>query len=174
MIERVLHLGCGEDIHPDAYNVDLYDLDGVDQTLDLNNEQWDLPESYFREIRAYHVFEHVDSIEHALRQCADLLEPGGELFVKLPIGTNAIADPDHERVWTWQTPEFYTGKRHWDTDVGLSVVDKSVSMHSQYPTSFLRVVQRMKWQAILKLAGPGEWCVNQPAMSGELTVRFRK
>jgi len=173
MIERVLHLGCGNDIHPDAYNVDLYDLEGVDQTLDLNSEQWDLPESYFREIRAYHVFEHVESIEHALRQCNDLLKPGGELIVKLPVGQNAVADPDHERAWIWDTPEYYCGKRHWDTDVGLSVKSRHVKLHTHL-NGVVGAIQKVAMGLYQHQHGMGRWMFDVPFTSGEFTVRFQK
>lgn len=169
-----LHLGCGQDYRPDCHNVDVVNSVDSDEVVDLDNYPWPWPDNSFRQITANHVFEHLEDIEQALRQCSRLLVPGGKLEIAMPLGANAIADPDHKHVWTWQTPDFYCGKRHWDRDVGLDVVKKSVNMHSQYPWPVARLLQRAKWDIIETVAGPGEWMTNQPAMSGELQVVFRR
>lgn len=172
-IEPVLHLGCGTDIHEDAYNVDKVGLEGVDQTIDLNEYPWDLPRDEFHEIRAFHVFEHLDDIEQALRECADCLSTGGKLIVKLPVGQNAIADPDHEREWIWDTPEYYCGARHWDVDVGLTVVDRDVTLRTHLNGSFGAVAKGLI-TLYERQHGQGRWMFDVPFTSGEFTVVFRK
>lgn len=169
-----LRLGCGADTRPNQYNVDKLDLAGVDETTDLEDMPWPWPDESWSLIIAEHVFEHLDDIEGALRECARLLEPGGRLRVVMPMGNNAVADPDHEHVWTWQTPECYCGARHWDVDVGLSVVSKTVDLHTHHRAPLYKLVSRALWEYQLQRYGPGEWCFSLPAMSGEFTVLFQK
>lgn len=167
----VLHLGCGEDHHQDATNVDIVEECNPDEVVDLNETPWPWPDDSVREIRAYHVFEHLDDVECVLRECARILRPSGRLVTAWPIGIDARADPDHERVWTWRTPEFYCGKRHWDVDVGLSVVDRDVTLWSHRPGVFGVVATAFyRWQ--LRRNGPGPWCFGVPMSSGELQVVF--
>lgn len=171
----VLHIGCGTDIHEDAHNVDKMDLEGVDQAIDLNEYPWDLPRDHFEEIRAYHVLEHLSEIGTALRECQQLLVDGGKLVVKVPVGQNAIADPDHEHVWIWDTPLYYCGERHWDTDVGLKVVDRDVDVHIHIPDgSIPRRLYEWGVEYAERSYGQGRWMFDLPFTSGEFTVVFEK
>lgn len=173
MIQPRLNLGCGRDIKTGYHNTDIVPVDGVDQVIDLSKYPWNLPRNHFHEIYASHVLEHLEDLERALLECRKLLTVNGKLIVKLPMGLNAIADPDHVNMWTWQTPEFYCGKRHWDTDVGLSVVDKDVNLHTHLD-GLQAVLKQLQWQYQLYRYGPGEWCFNLESMSGEFTVVFEK
>lgn len=174
MREMRLHLGCGENYREGWTNVDCVKSVNPDQVVNLDETPWPWKDGSIAKIYASHVFEHLESVEDALRECARILIPNGVLVVELPIGVNAVADPDHEHVLTWRTPDYYCGERHWDTDVGLTVMEKSVSLTSHYRRSSLRALQRLKWWFEKKQNGYGEWCFNQPAMSGEFTVVFKK
>jgi len=167
-----LNLGCGKDAKAGWTNVDQYNLDGVDEVVNLNDTPWPWVMDSVEVIRAEHVFEHLDSVEAALTESARILKPGGTLTVVMPMGVNAIADPDHERVWTYQTPEFYTGKRHWDSELPLEIDRRDVRMHSLY-SGVLDKVHSGVLRAKQRVYGNGEWCFNQPAMSGEFTTVFK-
>lgn len=168
-----LHLGCGTDIHTDAWNVDKLDAEGVDQTMDLDEYPWNLPRNHFKEIRAYHVFEHLEDIRRALVECRRLLSESGQLIIKLPVGQNAWTDPDHEHRWNWDTPEMYCGERPWDADVGLEVVEKDayIRTHVNWPVNPVYGGCIRLWE---QWEGPGRWMFDLPATSGEFTVVFEK
>lgn len=174
----ILNLGCGEDHHSDAVNVDAVPQCNPDRVVELEKYPWPWDDESVQGIRAWHVFEHLQNIERTLVECARILERGGTLNIILPVGVNAHADPDHQwgktgRVWTWQTPHFYCGQRHWDTDVGLLVVEKDVNA-----VSHLHGVQglwnRARWVYQQWRHGPGEWCFAWPCSSGEFEVTFKK
>lgn len=172
----VLHLGCGHDQPADVWNVDAVADVNPDQVVDIDDYPWPWPNNSFREVRAYHVLEHVGDIERSLREIKSVLKPGGVAIVRVPMGNDAVADPDHSwgngNPWTWRTPLFYTGERHWDVDVGLSVADRTVDVWPLYHTATMRGLVGAYWNAKLAAFGPGEWAFELTPMSGEFEVRF--
>lgn len=171
---EVLHLGCGEDYREGEVNVDAVAEVEPDVLVDLDDYPWPWEDGSFSVIRAYHVFEHLEDVEMALRECARILVSDGTLITRWPVGLDAVADPDHEHMWTWRTPEFYTGKRHWDRDVGLEVTDRSVDLWPAGQDNVLAVWDKLLWEARFRLEGAGPWCFNQPSSCGEFEVVFRK
>lgn len=178
-LPNILHLGCGDDYRDGEHNVDAVASVGPDEQVDLDEIPWPWPDESFRLIRAYHVFEHLNDIEAALGECIRVLQPGGKIDLRLPAGVNADADPDHTwgtsgRPWTWQTPEFYTGKRHWDSDLPLQLSERAVELHTHYSHPLLQALHHLKWRLERWWDGDGEWCFRQPAASGEFRVVFVK
>jgi len=171
----VLHLGCGDDERPEAWNVDARDTAAADEVVDLDATPWPWPDASFSYIIANHVVEHLADIHAALCEMARVLRPGGEAVVRVPIGTDACADPDHSwgggQPWTWRTPTMHCGARPWDRDCGLRVADRDVTLFTQAP-GVAGQLTALKWWALRRRYGLGEWCFNQPASSGEFTVRF--
>jgi len=167
----ILHLGCGTDYREHAHNVDVNDRVRVDQRFDLENTPWPLPANEFAEIYAAHVVEHLSDVAGFLAECQRVLVPDGNLRVVVPIGVNAKADPDHENIWMWETPEMYCGKRHWDRDVGFTVQNRDVNLWSTLPGMF-GTLHRQTIQARMELYGAGTWCFAEPHTSGEFGVVF--
>lgn len=169
----LLHLGCGTELKPHAHNVDKLDHDGVDEVVDLENTPWPWEDESYSKILAEHVFEHLFSMETTLQECERVLKSGGELEVAMPIGHDAWVDPDHVNQWGFETPEMYCGERAWDTDVGLTVVDKDICVWPHAPGKLAYL-----WGGVLKSLQhhyeAGRWAFDLPAMSGEFRVRFRK
>lgn len=170
----ILHLGCGTDIKPNATNVDQIAHDGVDEVVDLNEYPWPWQDDSVGKILAFHVFEHLENIEQALRECARILTPGGTLKLKLPVGLDSWADPDHKHQWEWRTPEFYCGARPWDVDVGLEVMHRDVDLWPVGADRPLTLLKRLKWWIREHETGQGPWMFNQQGSSGEFTVIFQK
>lgn len=169
-----LHLGCGEDYREGWHNVDYVPSVDPDEVVDLDKYPWPWGDGSFETIRGSHVFEHLEDVEAALRECERILEPGGRLIVTVPVGVDARADPDHNHEWTWRTPTFYCGARHWDTDVGLDVVDRRVDIWShRRPPRLARLITRY-WTWKIRRYGAGAWCFSLPAMSGEFTTIFER
>jgi SAM-dependent methyltransferase len=170
MSEHILNLGCGTDHHNDAINVDANPDANPDQHVDLN-DRWPWQTNSVTEIRAYHVLEHLESVEHALQESARVLSPGGVLEVRWPIGMNERADPDHKHTWVWDTPLYYTGARAWDVDVGLTVVRRDVDVHTHVPGI---AGEAYKWalRGAKRVYGGGRWAFDMPITSGEFTVVF--
>lgn len=172
-----LNLGCGTDQREgdEWLNVDAVPECNPDVVVDLTDRPWPFEPNSAEYILASHVFEHFEDTEEVLRECARVLEPGGELEIRLPMGLDMKSDPDHlpENEWTWRTPEFYTGARHWDVDIGLEVVDRDVTLWTQLPGVF-GFLQRLKVQWLETRHGPGEWCFGLESMTGEYVVTFRK
>jgi len=168
-----LHLGCGSVHKPGYTNVDVRDTPAVDVVHDLEDTPWPWDDNSARRIVAEHIFEHLHSVEGALRECARLLEPGGRLKVVWPVGQNGWADPDHTHRWTWDTPEMYCGARGWDVDVGLSVLRRDISV-----VSHLGGVPGAAYRGLIAALeysqGQGRWLCDLPATSGEFTVVFER
>lgn len=173
-LPEILHLGCGTDYRDGELNVDAVKSVNPDEVVDLNYTPWPWESESFVRIRANHVFEHLDDVTAALRESSRVLRPGGELHTAWPVGLDAVADPDHKHVWEWRTPEFYCGKRHWDTDVGLRVVDREVSLWPASGDNLFSAWDKLRWSLRDRLEGPGPWCFNQSGASGEFRVVFEK
>jgi len=168
---ETLVLGCGHDYQPGAHNVDVNPAVDPDEVVDLEELPWPWPADSFTRIYASHVLEHLTPLTDVLRECARVLAPGGHLKVRWPVGMNERADHDHEHAWVYDTPEMYCGKRPWDPDTGLRVVDRDVSVHTHFEGRTDRFYQWLiqRYEAAY---GQGRWLFDLPATSGEFTVLF--
>lgn len=173
MQQSILNLGCGEDHHPDALNVDASPAVEPDEVVDLDELPWPWESGAFDTVRAYHVLEHLDDLDAALAEIARVLRPGGTLVVKWPMGQNELADPDHGHRWIWDTPLYYCGERHWDVDVGLEVVHRSVDL-DVHVNGLVGWVYKTALSEYHRRHGPGRWAFGLPATSGEFTVVFER
>lgn len=167
-----LSLGSGSNTSPHQWDVDIRDGPGIDQTIDLDDQPWDLPSNHFEIIVAEHVLEHLTNLEGALRECARILRPGGQLVVSWPMGLNERADPDHESThWVWDTPLYYCGERGWDADVGLTVIDRDIEIHTHFD-GIVGAGYRLAIELYRRRYGDGRWLFDLPVTSGEFTVTF--
>lgn len=172
-----LNLGCGFDRIEvgDWVNIDVNPKCNPDTILDLNDLQWPFDNQSVDYIIMSHVLEHLNDEKTALRECARILKPGGVLEIKMPVGLDMDSDPTHKQdnTWTWRTPEFYNGKRHWDSDIGIKLLDRKVDIWVQKPGVF-GWIQKNKIRYMKYRYDDGEWCFGLESTSGEFTVKYKK
>lgn len=167
---QTLNLGCGEDTIPDATNVDVESLDGVDEVVDLDDIPWPWETASADRIVARHVIEHLERPLDAIHEAVRVLRPTGYLELTYPIGQTRFEDPTHRNYWNWHTAEALTGQRkhgHEHVD-GLRLCGRSLSY---------QVSGRLgRWYANVRLAvgGPGPWLSQVPGLSGEVTATYRR
>ncbi len=94
-MKRGLNLGCGTRIFKSNAAIEWINLDavkgpGVDVAMDWRDMRgmWELipetPDHRFDIIVAFHTFEHQGCGEQPIKQCWDVLKPGGSLIVCVP------------------------------------------------------------------------------------------
>jgi hypothetical protein len=120
---RKLNLGCSDDHRAGYLNVDV--VYPADLIVDLC-KRWPWPDSYFNEILAYDVAEHIDNDDFRgqkgiiwfMNEAHRVLAPGGKLDLKVPSlpGEAPFVDPTHVSVWTSST-RYYFDER-WNNDKG--------------------------------------------------------
>jgi SAM-dependent methyltransferase len=80
----------------------IYDVDMIEVRFEnLAANDFHLIDTHFGLILAAHSLEHMDDAPGAIARCAELLAPGGELWLVVPDDTDPV-NPDH--VWFWSFP----------------------------------------------------------------------
>ena len=102
-VSRVLNLGAGNRIVPNAVNHDLrlHRLE-IDIAWDLNNLPWPWEDGAFDHIIAWSVLEHLDiDLLTAMDECWRILDDRGTAEIKLPYWKHerAYNDPTHRRAY---------------------------------------------------------------------------
>lgn len=164
---RVIDLGAGS--NPDSRATETADrLPGCDHQFDLD-DPWPFAEASVDELLARHSLEHVTDIEHVFAEAGRVLRDGGWLTVTMPVGKNALADDDHERVWQWTTPTHYCRDRQrpWDPETAFVLQNRTPDVSLQ---GFLAPLNPL-FQIVVR-ASPGEAVYR--ASAGELTATYRR
>ena len=80
----VLELGCGQSRRIDgAVTVDSVDLASVDIVADLN-EGIPLPDASVDAIYSFHFLEHLDDLDHFMKELHRVLKPDGVGYLAMP------------------------------------------------------------------------------------------
>lgn len=165
-----LHLGCGDDYHEDALNVDVNPESAADECLDVTETPWPYPDGSFSRVEAHHLVEHIDDRAAFFHEAARVLSPGGVLVVTTPLGVNAATDDDHEPPhWTYETPTQYSRshRRAWDPDVPLRLEDRRVNVWLGGPLA--AATPLFQAAAVVWPAWTAQRCYG-----GELTAHYRR
>jgi len=115
---RGLNLGCGSKIIPDApraatwINTDIAATHPAVRLWDLEQMPWPWVDGEFNKVLAEDVFEHISPWAACgfMSECWRVLEPGGELILRVPHWQhhNAWTDPTHFRGCTEWTFDYWT------------------------------------------------------------------
>jgi len=100
-------LGCGTDVGDGWLNVDLYDGEDVDETVDLDDVPWPYPSDSFELVLMDNVIEHPADREAALHELHRIVEPGGTVVLRFPHWNSPghYTNPQHTKTITHRTPE---------------------------------------------------------------------
>jgi ubiquinone/menaquinone biosynthesis C-methylase UbiE len=118
---RVLNLGAGNRLIEGAVQHDrVKHRPEIEVVHDLNVLPWPFEDKSFDKIVALAVLEHLDiDLVASLNECHRILEPGGQLVIKLPLhrAYNAYDDPTHRWLFSLRSldqfcPETERGKAY--------------------------------------------------------------
>lgn len=102
-VPRKLNIGCGKVPLPDAVNLDMSDLPGVDCVFDLNRcitgDRIPYDTDSFDAMLMHHVLEHLPQPLPVMQELWRIAAPGCRLLIAVPYGSsdNAFEDPTHVR-----------------------------------------------------------------------------
>jgi SAM-dependent methyltransferase len=102
-----LNLCCGPDIRKDYWNVDIVKNKGVDEIADLNKDfPWD--DNTIDEIFINCSLEHLENVDHFMRESHRVLKKGGILHIIVPHYNTGIAPhPDHRLYFNFAWFKFF-------------------------------------------------------------------
>lgn len=164
---RIVDLGAGDD--PDSRATETADSRPVgDHQFDFD-DKWPFEDSSLHGLICNHSFEHVEDEQHFFAEAGRVLKPRSFLEITMPLGKNALADDDHERIWQWTTPEHYCRKRKrgWDPVTDFILVDRELNAELHGFLSPLNPLFKA-----LAMASPGE--ATYRCSAGELTSRYQR
>lgn len=112
-----LNLGCGEDIRPGSINLDKERIKGVNVVHNIDKYPWPFKDSYFDEIYASHVIEHVKDIFKAMKEIHRIAKPGATVKIIVPYWHSAGAySLNHNYYFNTDSLRFFTEKtRSYDS-----------------------------------------------------------
>lgn len=113
----IINLGCGTHPIPDAVNLDIAAIPGVDVVHDVDVRPWPFRNEEAERIVAVQLFEHVKDPIGFMCESWRVLKVGGTLVIYVPHyqSKNAFTDPTHVRFCTEQTWDYWiAGRPLWN------------------------------------------------------------
>jgi len=106
---KKLHLGAGHQIKEGWTNHDLISLPGIDTVHDLTQFPWPWPDSYFDEVYAKDVLEHLPNTVQCMEEIFRITKPNAMIYIAVPYWNSweAITDPTHISQFNEFTFEFF-------------------------------------------------------------------
>ena len=143
-MKDVLNLGCGRKLMEDAVNMDISPDVGADVVHDLENFPWPLPSNTFREVYAFDVIEHLDSVPSTMEEIHRVCRAGARVHITVPhfSSANAFTDPTHRHQLSYFSFDYF------DADHQLAFYSKARLKRRRvqivfYPTWPNKIVHRL-------------------------------
>ena len=105
----IINLGCGLkrlESNGQVINIDSSEDSEADIIYDLN-KGIPMRDNSIDEIHAYHLLEHIKEIITLMNECYRVLRKGGRMYIKVPQGDCAFADPTHVRFFNELSFRYY-------------------------------------------------------------------
>ena len=118
----ILNLGCGNTGISGAVNHDRFRFaPHVDVAHDLNVVPWPWEDNSFQTIVAIDVLEHLDDFIQFFNECWRILQPGGEIHVRVPRYDfiNVHIDPTHRRGYHPESFDYLDPSTRWGGQYGM-------------------------------------------------------
>ena len=98
---RVLNLGCGADLMPNADNVDVVETAPGVTVVDLNAFPWNLPSNHYDYVIAINVMEHLADPVRVVEEIHRVLKPGSTAVLRTPYwnSPDQFADLTHRHAF---------------------------------------------------------------------------
>jgi predicted SAM-dependent methyltransferase len=139
---RLLNLGCGLKRREHYLNVDVMSQVNPDLVWDLDQYPYPLPRSYFEQIHAGDVIEHLQNIPDFMREMHALLAPGGVIEITTPHFScaNSYTDPTHRHHLGYFSFDYFTDQHElsYYTDVRFEIVHRHIGFHNSFMNRFVR------------------------------------
>jgi hypothetical protein len=112
---RILNLGCGRKLLPNAVNLDRVAVVNPDVVHDLNRTPWPFADGQFSEVLAYDVLEHCDDVIAAMGEIHRICGDGAVVRITVPHFScaNAYTDPTHRHYFGWSSFHYVTGEHEF-------------------------------------------------------------
>lgn len=117
MTER-LNLGCGPDYRDGWTNVDVNPDFDPDEVIDLESDDWPLPDDTYEVVLADNVFEHIDPRRRPafLREVHRVMTDDGRMTMRWPTpGFGGGWDVTHYQIPSWEWPDHPNNADSWET-----------------------------------------------------------
>jgi predicted SAM-dependent methyltransferase len=142
---KILDIGCGKHkAVPEAIGLDVVKLEGVDVVHNLNKFPYPFKASFFDEIYAFMVLEHVEDLMRVMKELHRILKPEGLLHIKVPYYLSSVAfqDPTHRNYFTDKTFHYFTKdcELNYYSDCRFVIVSQSLYSNS---ASFIEKVRNL-------------------------------
>lgn len=106
-----IDIGCGTSKHPEArFGIDMRPLPGVDFICDLEQERLPFDDDSVDKSYCYHTLEHIENLEHILREVIRVSKNKAVFEVVVPHFSNTLAYSDytHRRFFGYYTFNYFS------------------------------------------------------------------
>lgn len=132
MEEQILNLGCGKTIIPNATNLDILPLKGVNIVHDLNEYPLPFKTNRFDKILCWHILEHLENIIKIMEEIHRIGKPNAIIEIKVPyfVSAWAFSDPAHKHYFTLNSFNYFLEEKEYNfyTKARFKIVSKKLEM----------------------------------------------